>query len=86
VSFYIDLFSPETHEAFSESNMNISGFRKRQLNTARRIHAGDKLICYVTRLSRWVGILEVLSSCFEDNTPIFYPEMIHLSSDSMLNQ
>jgi hypothetical protein len=34
---------------------------------------GDKLICYITKLSRWAGVLEVTSNYFEDNKPIFYP-------------
>jgi hypothetical protein len=33
---------------------------------------GDKLICYMTKLSRWVGVLEVMSKCFRDDRPLFY--------------
>jgi predicted RNA-binding protein len=73
MAYYTDLFSPETYEAFSNSERNISGFRVRQKNAAGRINIGDKLVCYITKLSRWVGILEVTSKYFEDNTPIFYP-------------
>lgn len=39
--------------------------------TARRVRPGDKLVCYITKLSRWVGILEVIDGPFIDNTPIF---------------
>jgi hypothetical protein len=28
----------------------------------------------MTKLSRWIGVLEIVSSYYEDNTPIFYPE------------
>jgi hypothetical protein len=28
----------------------------------------------MTKLGRWVGVLEILSECFIDETPIFYPE------------
>jgi predicted RNA-binding protein len=71
MKYYLDLFSPETYEMFSKSDQSISGFRSRQNNAAQKITPGDKLICYVTRISRWVGILEVLSKPFEDDTPIF---------------
>jgi predicted RNA-binding protein len=74
MTYYLDLFSPETYEAFGKSKRDISGFRKRQENAARQIHQGDKLVCYMTKLSRWFGILEVQSDYFIDNTPIFYPE------------
>ena len=33
---------------------------------------GDRLICYMTKLSRWVGVLEVTSDLFIDATPRFY--------------
>ena len=33
---------------------------------------GDRLLCYMTKLSRWIGILEVASEVFQDDTPIFY--------------
>lgn len=72
MAYYVDLFSPETYEAFSKSNRDISGFRPRQENAAAKVRIGDKLICYMTKLSRWFGILEVTSEYFKDNTPIFY--------------
>jgi hypothetical protein len=72
MAYYIDLFSPETYEAFSNSSRDISGFRQRQENSAKRVNIGDKFICYVTKLSRWFGILEVTSQYFMDSTPIFY--------------
>lgn len=71
MNYYIDLFSPITYERFSKSDRTISGFRIHQKSQAERIHPGDKLVCYMTKLSRWVGVLEVLSEAFEDNTPIF---------------
>jgi hypothetical protein len=72
VAYYLDLFSPETYEVFTKSNRNISGFRARQENAASRIKIGDKLICYMTKLSRWIGVLEVTSDYFKDDTPFFY--------------
>jgi hypothetical protein len=70
--YYLNLFSPETYEAFSKSRCDVSGFRLRHQNAAARVKPGDRLICYMTRLSRWVGLLEVTSSWFKDETPIFY--------------
>lgn len=74
MAYYLDLFSPETYEAFKRSTRNVSGFRLRQLNIARAIHPGDKFICYMTKLSRWFGVLEVTSNCFIDDTPVFLPD------------
>lgn len=60
MAYFTDLFSPETFEAFAKSDRTISGFRERQRTSAERLHAGDQLLCYVTRVSRWAGILEVI--------------------------
>ena len=74
MNYYTDLFSPETYQAFTNSDKSISGFRKHQKNTVANLKVGDKLICYVTRISRWIGILEVTEKFFEDDSPIFVTE------------
>src|SRR5690242_14406190 len=71
MAYYIDLFSPETYEAFARSSRDVSGFRPRQLSVAERIKQGDIFVCYVTRLSRWFGLLEVVDGPFSDDNPIF---------------
>lgn len=74
MTYYLDLFSPETYAAFSRSSRDVSGFRLRHESIAARIQVGDKLICYMTKLSRWVGVLEVVSPHFQDRTPLFLAE------------
>jgi len=74
MAYYLNLFSPETYEAFGQSERCISGFRPTQRKAASKIVPGDRFICYLTRLSRWVGVLEVVKGPFEDDTPIFYKE------------
>ena len=71
MAYFINLFSPETYQAFSGSNRDITGFRERQKNVAVSVKQGDKLVCYMTKVSRWVGILEVVSPFFLDDSPIF---------------
>ena len=71
MAYYIDLFSPETYLAFSNSNRDISGFKEHRRGIAAEIKPGDKFICYMTKLSRLIGVLEVCSNCFIDNHPIF---------------
>ncbi len=74
MNYWTDLFSPETYEGFSKSDRTVSGFRESQRSMADRILAGDKLICYMVRMSRWIGVLDVLEGPFIDRTPIFVPE------------
>lgn len=73
MAYYIDLFSPDTFSAFTNSDQSVSGFRERQKAIAANVKAGDKLICYVTKLSRWVGVLDITSGYFVDDTPLFTP-------------
>lgn len=74
MAYYLTLFSPETYEAFTASDRTISGFRDRHKNAATGIKPGDRLLCYLTKLSRWIGVLEVQSPFFVDNSPIFHPD------------
>lgn len=71
MAHYIALFSPETYEAFSKSSWTIAGFPPTQKTLAEKVRPGDKFICYLTKLSRWVGVLEATGECFEDDTPRF---------------
>jgi predicted RNA-binding protein len=65
--YWLDLFTGKTWEEFLKSGGTVSGFRERRKNTAKKIHPGDYLICYLTGLSRFIGILEVLSDCYIDS-------------------
>jgi len=73
MKYYIDLFSPETARAFEKSKRNISGFRisRKAYVENQKIGPGDKFICYVTRIQRFVGVLEIQSKYFIDTSPLF---------------
>lgn len=73
MAYFIDLFSPETYEAFTKSSREVSGFRPRHRGMAQRVSPGDIFVCYLTRLSRWFGLLAVLDGPYIDNTPVFVP-------------
>ena len=74
MAYYLNLFSPETYAAFEQSDQTVSGFRRRQRHAASRIRRGDIFVCYLTKLSRWIGLLEVSDGPYEESSPIFYPE------------
>ncbi len=74
MTYYTDLFSPETYLAFTKSAQNVSGFRLRHKGIADKIEPGDILVCYITRVSRWCGFLEVLEKPFISDVPLFVPE------------
>jgi hypothetical protein len=74
MAHFLNLFSPETYQAFSKSDRSVSGFRLSQRAAAERIAKGDRFLCYMTKLSRWVGILDIISGPYEDDSPIFYEQ------------
>ena len=67
----LDLFTPETWLAFREIGATITGFRERHLRLANeRVSQGDIFLCYLTRLSRWCGVLQAESEAYYDNSSI----------------
>lgn len=74
MAYYTNLFTVETYKAFLSSDKTVSGFRESQRTMAKKLKRGDKLLGYLTGLSRWAGILEVVEGPFEDRTPIFYSD------------
>jgi predicted RNA-binding protein len=79
--YWLDLFTGATWEEFLEHGAKISGFRESRKKTAQRISPGDYLLCYLTGISRFVGILEVKSNCYFDTTQIWKDEQFPIRFD-----
>ena len=69
-SYWLDLFTGTTWEEFLAAGGEVSGFRERRWKTVQQMKPGDYLLCYLTGISRWIGVLEVVSEAFKDITPI----------------
>lgn len=63
LSYFVNLFSPDSYKAFSESDRTISGFSASQETRAGNIGSGYRFVCYRTKLSRWIGVLEAEDDC-----------------------
>ncbi len=70
-TYWLDLFSPTTWEEFQKAGSEVSGFREGRWTTVQQIKPGDVLLCYLTQVSRFVGVLEVTSEPFWDDTPVW---------------
>ena len=71
MAYFLDLFAPETWQAFRETGATVTGFRERHLRLAReRVKEGDIFLCYLTRLSRWCGVLQAESEAYHDDSSI----------------
>jgi hypothetical protein len=69
--YWLDLFTGKTWEEFLKNGGNLSGFRERRRNYTKKIQPGDYLLCYLTGISRFIGILEVKTAMFEDHSKIW---------------
>jgi predicted RNA-binding protein len=73
-SYWLDLFTGTTWEEFLAAGGEVSGFRERRWKTVQQMKPGDYLLCYLTGIDRWIGVLEVVSEPFKDTTPIWKDE------------
>jgi predicted RNA-binding protein len=73
-TYWLDLFTGTTWDEFLAAGGEVSGFRESRWKTVQRIEPGDYLLCYLTGVSRWIGVLEVASEPFKDSTPIWKDE------------
>ncbi len=70
-SYWLDLFTIETWQEFRDHGGLVSGFSEARLATVKRMRPGDYLLCYLTRASRWVGVLEVTGEAYFDESRIW---------------
>lgn len=70
-SYWLDLFTLETWQEFLQHGGEVSGFSPKRWKTVQRMKQGDILLCYLTRASRWVGLLEVTGDAFWDESTIW---------------
>ena len=70
-NYWLDLFTGTTWQEFLEAGGKVSGFRESRWKTVQKFKSGDYLLCYITGISRWIGILEVISKPYQDRSPIW---------------
>ena len=81
-TYWLDLFTYETWTEFLKAGASVTGFRENRWRTVRNITPGDIFLCYLTGVSRWIGILEVTGPAFKDTRKIWtradFPVRIHV--------
>ena len=69
MAYHLIVFNPETWRAFLETGARTAVFSERYMQAARtKVREGDILVCYLTRLSRWCGLLRVDSLAYHDDS------------------
>ncbi len=70
-NYWLDLFTVTTWKEFIDAGGEVSGFRESRWKTVRQIKPGDYLLYYLTGVSRWIGVLQIVSAPYKDFTPIW---------------
>jgi hypothetical protein len=74
-TYWLDLFTGTTWQEFLDAGATVSGFRERRWKTVQRIKPGDYFLCYLTGVSRFIGVLEATSEPYLDESPIWKDEV-----------
>jgi hypothetical protein len=84
VTYWLNLFTVESWNEFKRAGGNTSGFRESRWSRVQQMRPGDRLLCYVVGLKRWIGVLQVTSDPFQSTEPRIwegddYPSRIDVS-------
>ena len=74
-TYWLNLFTGITWQEFLDAGARVSGFREHRWKTLQRVKRGDYFLCYLTGVSRFIGVLEVTSEPYWDKTPIWKDEV-----------
>ncbi|HEY8227075.1 MAG TPA: EVE domain-containing protein [Pyrinomonadaceae bacterium] len=69
--YWLALFTGTTWQEFLDAGASIYGVNHRYKSMASRTKPGDYLICYVAGISRFIGLLEIVSPSYWDTTSIW---------------
>jgi hypothetical protein len=69
--YWLTLFTGTTWEEFLKNGASVIGFKNTRLGSVKRIKKGDFLICYISRICRFIGVLEVQSDLYFDDSSIW---------------
>src|SRR5437773_5302765 len=70
-TYWVQVFTPKTWERFLDHGAKVTGFRDLRWKHIQKLRPGDYLLCYLSGLSKWIGVLEVESDPYLDTTRIW---------------
>jgi hypothetical protein len=75
MNYWLNLFTGTTWSEFQAAGAKVSGFRQHNWKRAENIKVGDIFLCYMVGVKRWVGLLEITSERFHDESKVFGEEV-----------
>jgi predicted RNA-binding protein len=75
--YWLDLFTGTTWQEFLAAGGKVSGFPESRWTTVRQVRPGDYLLCYVTGISRFIGVLEVVKPPYKDSSRLIWQQDVY---------
>ena len=70
-NYWLSVFTVETWKEFQHHGGDVAGFGEKRWASVKKIQPGDYLLCYLMRISRFAGLLEVVGEPFFDRQAIW---------------
>jgi hypothetical protein len=74
-NYWLNLFSGATWQEFLDAGGKVTGFREGRWKAAQQVEPGDYFLCYLTGVSRFIGVMEATSEPYWNETPIWKDEV-----------
>jgi hypothetical protein len=68
---YLGLFTVDSWREFKRHGGKIMGFNEKKASTVAKLAPGDRILCYLSKVSTFVGVLEVMGPSYFDPTAIW---------------
>lgn len=70
-NYWLALFSDAGWRGFQAHGARVMGFREQRWRMVQRMRPGDYLLCYLTGISRFIGLLVVTAPPYLDSAPLW---------------
>ena len=71
VRYFVGVFTVESWREFKRHGGKVMGFNEKKAAAASRLQPGDRILCYLSKVSAFVGFMEVAGPAYTDSTPIW---------------
>ncbi len=69
--YFVGVFTVESWREFKRHGGRLMGFNEKKASAAARLRPGDRILCYLSKVSAFVGFMEVTGPSHYDTTPIW---------------
>jgi hypothetical protein len=80
-TYWAQVFTPKTWQQFLDAGGKTTGFSDSRWGHVQKLRPGDYLLCYLSGISKWIGVLEVQSDPYLDNTTIWDDDLFPCRAD-----